>query len=89
MKDIGLWKTKSEKGTEYYKGKTEIEGKEYRIALFINKNKKTDKSPDMTIKLTELKQDNKQENMQVPQNVKTEYETTDKSVEITDEDLPF
>ena len=81
---IPLWKTKSEKGKEYYRGtKTgiEINGKVYKTTLFTNENKKTDKSPDMTIKLSELIQDN----IQVPQNVKTNYEDGD--IELTDEDI--
>ena len=90
--NIGLWKTKSEKtGTSYYRGSkngVEINGKMYKTTLFMNSNKKTDKSPDMTIKLTEIKQDSTQESIQeVPQNIKTEYQ--DNEIVLEDKDLPF
>ena len=81
---IGLWKTKSEKGTEYFRGVkagVEINGKKYKVSLFTNSNKKSDKSPDMTIKLAELK-----EEIEVPQNYKTDYQD---NIKIEDDDLPF
>lgn len=90
--NIGLWRTTSEKGTTYYRGVksgVEINGKLYKATLFTNSKKKTDKSPDMTIKLSEINQEEVQENIQVPENTKTEYQTTDKSVEIGPDDLPF
>lgn len=90
MKDIsiGLWKTKSEKGTEYYRGSkngVEINGKLYKATLFTNQNKKSDKSPDMTIKLAEIKEETKIED--IPTNVKTDYQ--EKEIVIDDNDLPF
>lgn len=88
---IGLWKTKSDKGTEYYRGTKngiEINGKMYKVTLFMNLNKRTDKSPDMTIKLAEIKQDDVQENIQeIPQNIKTEYQ--DNEIVLEPDDLPF
>ena len=88
--NIGLWKTKSEKGTEYYRGVkngVEINGKLYKATLFTNSKKKTDKSPDMTIKLSEINQEEIQENIQVPENTKTEYKENE--IVIEDKDLPF
>lgn len=86
--NIGLWKTTSEKGTEYYRGVkngVEINGKLYKATLFTNTKKKSDKSPDMTIKLTEIEQEKEQDNIQVPNNVKTDYK--EKEVVVTDEDI--
>ena len=33
-----LWNKESKKGTTYASGKTTIEGKQYRITLFVNNN---------------------------------------------------
>lgn len=75
----GLWKELSKNNNEYYKGKIEIEGKKYKVAVFINENKKTDKSPDMNIVLSEM--------VDLPKNTKTTYDDT--NIKIEDKDLPF
>lgn len=75
----GLWKELSKNKNEYYKGKIEIEGKKYKVAVFINENKKTDKSPDMNIVLSEM--------VDLPKNTKTTYDDT--NIKIEDKDLPF
>lgn len=50
---IALWNKESKKGTTYASGKTTIEGKQYRITLFVNNNKKTEKSPDYSLIIEE------------------------------------
>ena len=97
--NIGLWKATSEKGTEYYrsaKNGIEINGVKYRVSLFINQNKKSEKSPDMSVVLTEINentQNNKQEEKVVNEfdaiNTKTTYEDENKDFQLKDEDLPF
>lgn len=86
---IGLWKKTSQKGTEYYKGSkygVEINGKKYKVSLFQNNNKNTDKSPDMTIKLNEITESNDTEDYS-NMSTKTEYE--EKEIVIKPDDLPF
>ena len=78
----GLWKELSKNNNEYYKGKIEIQGKKYKVAVFINENKKTDKSPDMNIVLSEI-----EEKVDLPKNTKTTYDDT--NIKISNEDLPF
>lgn len=94
---IGLWKVKSDKGTEYYRGVkdgVEINDKRYRVSLFENTNKKSDKSPAMTIKLKEfeIKEETQQEPQEVNEfstmSVKTDYQETPQ-VQLNDNDLPF
>lgn len=43
-----LWKTESQKGTSYYKGKLKIGDREYQVSLFKN-NKTNEKQPDLNI----------------------------------------
>lgn len=50
---VALWNKESKKGTTYASGKTTIEGKQYRITLFVNNNKKTEKSPDYSLIIEE------------------------------------
>lgn len=45
----GLWKRQAKSGLTYYNGKVEIDGKEYYISIFNNKNKKSDRSPDLSM----------------------------------------
>ena len=85
--NIGLWKATSEKGTEYFRGVKsgiEINGKFYKVSAFMNTSKKSDKSPDMSVVLTEI-QENNQKSIQVPQNTKTEYK--EKDIKLTDEEI--
>lgn len=44
-----LWARKSKNGMDYFGGRVSIDGKSRRIVLFVNKSKKTEKSPDMSI----------------------------------------
>lgn len=90
--NIGLWKSISEKGTEYYRGvKTgiEINGVKYRVSVFINEKKKSDKSPDMNIVLTEIKEKEAEVvNEFSTLDTKTDYKQ-DGDIQLEDKDLPF
>ena len=89
---VPLWKTKSEKGTEYYRGMKNgivIGNATYKVSLFENLEKKSDKSPDMNIVLTEMEKEPAKNDIQVPQNAKSEYDSLDSDVKLSEDDLPF
>ena len=52
--NTGLWNKVSKNGKTYASGKIEINGKLYKITLFANENKKTEKSPDFSLILDEM-----------------------------------
>ena len=88
--NIGLWKATSEKGTEYYRGsKTgiEINGVKYKVSLFINEKKKSEKSPDMNIVLSEIKE-KEEETVNEFSTMKTQTEYK-QDIKIEEKDLPF
>lgn len=59
--NTGLWNKVSKNGKTYASGKIEIEGKLYKITLFTNENKKTEKSPDFSLILDEVNNYTKKE----------------------------
>ena len=67
MKKIGvLWKHKSKEGKNYLIGSVEIlAGIKTPICVFLNEQKKSVKSPDYTIILSEKQKDNKIENIKI------------------------
>ena len=62
--NIGLWNKESKKGTTYATGKVTIGGKECKITLFKNENKKSEKSPDYNILIEDSI--NTQEDTKIP-----------------------
>ena len=53
---IGLWSKQSKGGFNYYAGKVVINGEEYHIAMFDNRDKKkSEKSPDFNINMQKKK----------------------------------
>lgn len=44
-----LWKKTSNSGLAYYSGKIKIDGKEYELVCYANKDKKSDNQPDVRI----------------------------------------
>lgn len=83
----GLWKTESQKGVSYYKGKIKIGNTEYNIALFKNE-KKQDKSPDLMLYIEE-KQENKEEKVNKSTDEKVYEDFGNGNYDIKDEDLAF
>jgi len=54
--DGAFWKKVAKSGNEYYSGHITIQGEKIYLAMFPNKNKKTDKHPDFDIKISEPRQ---------------------------------
>lgn len=51
---IGLWNKTSKNQLQYCNGKVKINGITYKVLLFKNSSKKTEKSPDYSIILTKI-----------------------------------
>lgn len=52
---IGVWSKKSKNGFDYYGGKTQINGVDYFVTVFDNReNKKNEKAPDFNIILKKV-----------------------------------
>lgn len=52
----GLWRRESKKnGTKYLTGKVTLDNQDYSLIIFPTKEKKTDKSPDFVVYLSEDK----------------------------------
>lgn len=54
--DGAFWKKTAKSGSEYYSGHITIQGEKIYLAMFPNKNKKTEKQPDFDLKISEPKQ---------------------------------
>lgn len=78
----GLWNKISSNGTAYANGKIKIENKEYKVILFLNKNKTNEKQPDFNLILEEIKKENKSSEEQA-------YANSGNNIEITDDMLAF
>lgn len=50
----GIWKRKSKKGIDYLSGVLKLNDNKYSIALFVNDNKISSKSPDYTMYVEEI-----------------------------------
>lgn len=86
----GLWKKKSQRGTEYYSGKIKIDKEgEYWVNEFINDKKGNDKAPDfqLTMKPVEQQSEQKEEKSEAKQF--DPFQEFGSEVEIKNEDLPF
>lgn len=51
---IGLWSKTSKNNLKYCNGQVEINGITYKVLLFANTSKKTEKSPDFSILLSKV-----------------------------------
>ena len=51
---IGLWNKTSKNNLSYCNGKVKINGMTYKVLLFKNKSKKSEKSPDFSILLSKV-----------------------------------
>lgn len=51
---IGLWEKESKNKQKYCNGKVYLNNIAYKVLLFKNQNKKSDKSPDFTILLSKI-----------------------------------
>lgn len=49
----GLWRRESKSGNKYLTGKITLDGQDYNLVIFAAKSKKTDKSPDFNVYLSE------------------------------------
>lgn len=98
--NTGLWNKVSKNGKTYASGKIEIEGKLYKITLFTNKKKKTEKSPDFSLILEETTDYTKKEKTthDEPKNTELEqikeqreqiFEDFGKEIEIDESELAF
>lgn len=85
-KKIGLWKTISKNGVNYYKGSIKIGEKKINIRLFKNV-KKSEKSPDLSLcGIDEI------ENAIREELSNNKFKSTTNNIyteEITDDDFPF
>ena len=80
MEKIGaLWIRKTTKGADYFNGSINIQGKEYKIAIFKNGYKKENKHPDYVVNLLEAQQ-------QKPTAINT---PTEQMFDDDDENIPF
>lgn len=98
--NTGLWNKISKNGKTYASGKIEIEGKLYKITLFTNENKKTEKSPDFSLILDEMNNYTKNEkttqneakNTELEQNKNNQeeiFKDFGNQIEIDEMDLAF
>lgn len=78
----GLWATQSKNGNEYFTGKVTLEGKTYRIAMFINNKKLSEKSPDYNLSFSGMQQPTQT----TEKDPLEEFET---GVVLSEDDLPF
>ena len=90
----GLWKKQSQKGTSYYSGSVDIEGKKYWVTLFVNDTKRTEKSPDMNLLLREAEENPQVTPTQTVEQPQTFTPTmpTQGTVDfsqLTDDEIPF
>lgn len=53
-KSYGLWSKVSKKGTKYCQGKVYIDNIPYKVVLFRNEEKKTEKSPDYSLLISKI-----------------------------------
>lgn len=51
---IGLWNKTSKNNLPYCNGKIKLNGITYKVLLFKNSSKKTEKSPDYSIMLSKI-----------------------------------
>lgn len=83
---IGLWKKVSQKGNEYFVGKANIDGVEYKISLFKNNYKSNEKQPDYKMTL-EKKEETQKVSKSTDEKEYVDFGKT--SYSIDDEDLAF
>lgn len=82
----GLWNKISNNGTAYADGRITIDNKDYKVLLFLNKNKLKEKSPDFQLILEEkeIKEENKRKATD-----EEEYAQFGEITEISDDDVCF
>ena len=89
----GLWNREAKSGKTYASGKATIGNKEYRITLFINNDKKNEKSPDYNIiieEYTNISNESKpSDNEQINKHSEDPYKDFGEQIQIDDSDLPF
>lgn len=91
----GIWNKVAKSGARYGSGKIKIGTNEYNVVLFVNENKKSDKSPDYNLILKDVlivPTDNKQAEI-VPENKSSDgmedsvFEAFGNQIEF--DDIPF
>lgn len=86
-KSLGLWEKTSKKGLVYFTGNAKIDGKDYKLVLFKNDNKKNEKAPDYNLMVEEVeKKEESKENYLSDQVFEDFGNQTDG---ISDEDIAF
>lgn len=86
---IGLWNRESKNVKIYASGKGTLNGKDYRITLFTNIEKKSEKSPDYNIIIEEYTNTQVSEETSSKGLKHSEEPYKEFSQIITEEDLPF